>query len=188
MSTEKDKDPMTKLAKLASKLEKVYPAAGDRVSKAVKPVSELLEKIGVTWREPHYAERLNETGSSSAGLRPKTRITEDVGANGPYEEYILSAARSVTGPVRLRVSKCSYFITRTNDEEGVSWETAKIEEIKTVDIGELPLSVRVQILEARNGDWDNLSPLDNFVELYESYVSQKRGNLLNGSVVPPPEQ
>ncbi len=176
---EKEEDAVSRLTNLAADLERVYPEAGDRVAQAIKSVDKAIRQIGVSFREPHYAE----TFSEDTGVRPEGYIAEEEEGNGWCVEYALCAVRvelprqgltlETKRICKLQVSACRY---RIDDQRGRL--RCHMEEISTIRPQDLALPLRVKILDA----------IDKFAAVYEAYVRKNRANLLNGSIMPKPTE
>jgi len=188
---EQNDDAVTRLGKLADDLQKTYPAAGERVAKAIEPVDDAIRRIGVTYREEHYAEnrrRIIEKATRAniavpdGGRVPDTLICND-DEEGTSVEYILCASRMVVEgkrDCRLAVSVCRYREGERDwedhDGEVLTSPVITIEEIRTLLPDQVPLSVRVRILDV----------IMDFAKAYEEHVRKERKALLNGSADPQP--
>jgi len=181
MDTQENESPVTRLRELADTLHKVYEQAGTLVAQAVKPVDQATEIIGVTFRQPHYAESLRAVPPEkrNGAKRPDTFVAEEEFEGGGRVEYTLCVTRGKDSKCRVRVSRCTYHVGSPEGENGNgqgSEEAAKevtIDEIKTIAPNEMPLPIRVKVLER----------LDDFVILYEKHVRDERKSFLSGSVL-----
>jgi len=176
MDTQGKESAVSRLRELAQTLRSVYEQAGTLVAQAVKPVDQAAEIIGVTFRQPHYAESLKSAPAErrNGAKRPDTFVAEEEFEGGGRIEYALCVTRGADGKCRVRVSRCAYRLPESN---GQGTETTNgdpvIEEIRTIAPNEMPLPIRVKVLER----------LDDFVILYEKHVRDDRRNFLDGSVL-----
>lgn len=172
----KDEGAVSRLTELGNQLAEVYPDAGNRVAQAIKPVDEAIQKIGLCFRKQHRAEY---NRSLHFTQRPWTFFEEEQEEDCSVE-YALCAAR-VNRACRLAVSVCRYRVVgeEYRDDEGraQSEDTAIVESVYTVLPSELPLPLRLKILDT----------IEDFAKGYEEYVREDRKKLLNGSVVPKPQ-
>ena len=140
----KDEGAVSRLTELSDKLAEIYPEAGNRVAQAIKPINEAIGKIGLCYREDHWAEDAvrcirRNLDTRSAG-RPSSFLTEEQDGDSSIE-YALCAAR-VSGRCRLAISVCRYReLTKKHEEEdGRSWtdDIVELENVDTILPDELP--------------------------------------------------
>ena len=181
--------PLEQLQKLATDFEAAYRRA-DAAMLQIREVDAAIQKIGVVFRPPHWAELALRQSTIQRNTAEYPFVFYGIQERGAHEvarnvdyirftEYMLCCDRPESNRltaaqrrVRLFASACVY--SACVSAEDMRKITVSEAAVSTVEIENLPVTARIRIIDV----------LDTFITAYTEHVLKHRGELLEGLPCP----